>query len=91
MLENLPELPIYALVGLGTKARHGANYLGAVTALRKAESMLADLRAQGDRPDLQSLFDYVHGEVCATITAAKADPDPSHAGVLASASVEDCK
>ena len=88
LLENLPELPIYALIGLGTKARHAANYPGAVTALRKAESLLADLRAMGDRQDLQSLFTYVHGEVCSTIGAAKSDP--VRAGVLASASVEDC-
>ena len=88
LLENLPELPIYALIGLGTKARHATNYPGAVTALRKAESLLADLRARSDRPDLQSLFDYVHREVCSTISAAKTDP--VHAGLLANASVEDC-
>jgi hypothetical protein len=88
LLQNLPELTIYTLIGIGTKARYAKEYARATTALRKAEALVTDLRAQSDRPELKSLFDYIHAAVCETAAAAK--NDAPHAGVVALIPVENC-
>ena len=88
LLKNLPELTIYTLIGIGTKARHASEYPRATTALRKAEALVTDLRARDDRPELKSLFDYIHSAVCETVTAAKGDAP--RGGLVAVIPVEDC-
>lgn len=88
LLDNLPELTIYALIGIATKARHAIEYRQAITAYRKAQSLIADLLAQGNNASLESLAAFVHREVCDTMVAAK--NNPAHAGFLADAPLEDC-
>jgi hypothetical protein len=88
LLENLPELTIYALIGIGTKARYAGEIARSMTALVKAEAMVADLRMRGDSEDLKSLFEYIRSAECET--AAAAPSDPTHAGLVPLTPMEDC-
>jgi hypothetical protein len=73
-LENLPELPAFALVGLGTKAAKANRYDLAVWAFTRAEAGIADAKLAGANPRLEALLAYVKRAACETRTSARKDP-----------------
>lgn len=74
-LENLPELPAFALIGLGTKAAKANRYDLAVWAFTRAEAGIADAKLAGANPRLEALLAYVKRTACETRTTARKDPN----------------
>lgn len=74
-LENLPELPAFALIGLGTKAAKANRYDLAVWAFTRAEAGIADAKLAGANPRLDALLAYVKRAACETRTSARNDPN----------------
>lgn len=72
-LENLPELPAFALVGLGTKAAKANRYDLAVWAFTRAEAGIADAKLAGANPRLEALLAYVKRAACETRATARKD------------------
>jgi hypothetical protein len=73
-LENLPELPAFALVGLATKAAKANRYDLAVWAFTRAEAGIADAKLAGPNPRLDALLGYVKRAACETRSSARKDP-----------------
>ncbi|HEX7114707.1 MAG TPA: hypothetical protein VF193_06215 [Steroidobacter sp.] len=72
-LENLPELPAFALVGLGTKAAKANLYDLAVWAFTRAQAGILDAQVAGANPRLELLLAYVKRSACQTRQRAKRD------------------
>lgn len=79
-LENLPELPAFALVGLGTKAARAKQYDLAVFAFTRAEAGILDAKLAGPNAGLDALLAYVKRAACET--RASAHGDRSYSGSL---------
>src|SRR5262245_52366309 len=73
-LENLPELPAFALVGLGTKAARAKNYDVAVWAFTRAEAAIVQAQPAVSNPNLDALLAYVQRSACQARAGAKSDP-----------------
>ena len=72
-LENLPELPAFALIGLATKAARANRYDLAAWAFNRAEAGIADAKLAGANPRLDALLAYVKRAACETRTSARND------------------
>ena len=72
-LENLPELPAFALIGLGTKAAKAKQYDLAAFAFNRAEAGIADVKLAGSNARLDALLAYVKRATCETRASAKSD------------------
>jgi hypothetical protein len=72
-LENLPELPAFALVGLGTKAAKAKQYDLATFAFNQAEAKIASAKLAGTNARLDALLAYVKRATCETRASAKSD------------------
>jgi hypothetical protein len=72
-LTNLPEMPAFALVGLGTKAARAKRYDLASWAFNRAEGSLLDAQRAAANPDLEALLDYVRREACKVRADARRD------------------
>lgn len=79
-LTNLPEMPAFALVGLGTKAARAKRYDLAAWALNRAEGGLLDAQGAVASPDIDALLGYVRREACRV--RADARRDGAYAGPL---------
>lgn len=79
-LENLPELPAFALVGLGTKAAKAKQYDLATFAFNQAETGIANVKLAGSNARLDALLAYVKRARCET--RANAQNDQSYTGSL---------
>jgi DNA-directed RNA polymerase subunit K/omega len=87
-LENLPELPAFALIGLGTKAAKANRYDLAVWAFNRAEAGIADAKLAGVNPRLEALLSYVKRAACETRSSAR--KDPSYKGPLTLLPAQPC-
>jgi hypothetical protein len=72
-LENLPELPAFALVGLGTKAAKAKQYDLATFAFNQAEAGIANAKLAGSNARLDALLAYVKRATCETRASAQSD------------------
>jgi hypothetical protein len=72
-LTNLPEMPAFALVGLGTKAARARRYDLAAWAFNRAEGGLLEAQGAAVNPDLDSLLGYVRREACQVRADARRD------------------
>jgi hypothetical protein len=72
-LTNLPEMPAFALVGLGTKAARAKRYDLASWALNRAEGGLLEAQGAAANPDLDALLGYVRREACKVRSDARRD------------------
>jgi hypothetical protein len=79
-LENLPELPAFALIGLGTKAAKAKQYDLAAFAFNRAVAGIADAKLAGSNARLDTLLEYVKRATCETRASAK--NDASYTGPL---------
>lgn len=87
-LENLPELPAFALVGLGTKAAKANRYDLAVWAFTRAEAGIIDAKLAGANPRLDTLLTYVKRAACQT--RASAGKDLNYKGPLTLVPAQPC-
>ena len=72
-LTNLPEMPAFALVGLGTKAARAKRYDLAAWAFNRAEGGLLEAQGAAADPDLDTLLGYVRREACKVRADARRD------------------
>lgn len=72
-LENLPELPAFALIGLATKAARAEYYDLAVWAFNRAEAGLLDAKVTGSNSGVDALIAYVRRASCLARSNAKSD------------------
>ena len=87
-LENLPELPAFALVGLGTKAARANRYDLAVWAFNRAEAGIVDAQLAGSTQRLDTLLVYVKRAAC--MTRVKAQADQTYTGLLKAVPAKTC-
>jgi hypothetical protein len=87
-LENLPELPAFALVGLGTKAARNGSYDLAVWAFTRAEAAITQAQPTVANPNLEALLAYVQRAAC--VTRASAKSDPGYRGALKLVPAQSC-
>lgn len=87
-LENLPELPAFALVGLGTKALRANRYDLAVWAFTRAEAGIRDALLAGSNSNLDALRGYVQRAACTARQQAHADA--AYAGALKLVPAQPC-